>query len=377
MTSEAPTTQHPSTDAWLSIDGPSNEPFASDTLENTLPPFRFRGLELPALQRRQYDLRRPMTTPLPPRFNEPSRDNTRNPENTNQPMAIIDLTSPGLSDGSSTATASAESGSSFDLSMIEPSSRSRSTASTSTAQEMPPHAPFGRARRGPRFSREIIDITDDTPPRNNPPAPSLPPQSPEVQFISARRRTPPPPAPDPPNANDEDDFQIVRHVTLIREDGNNNNGPNGGRLFPDAGQFYGAMAYNGAAHLMHGVRRAMERIRSGSFQAVMNPLPGGRQLFNLPDMQYTEVGFDLGLEQDLEHSPGPQAHPAPPPAPEGFTRSPEEDEVLICPNCEEELCTGDDDIKQQVWAVKACGHVSCSRFEVSSGMMFSRANHGS
>ena len=54
----------------------------------------------------------------------------------------------------------------------------------------------------------------------------------------------------------------------------------------------------------------------------------------------------------------------PPPAPrEGFTRNIEEDDtdgVLVCVGCEEELTATDEDVKQQVWVLKKCGHVSFS-----------------
>ena len=33
--------------------------------------------------------------------------------------------------------------------------------------------------------------------------------------------------------------------------------------------------------------------------------------------------------------------------------------MLVCPRCEDELCKGDSEVKQQAWVVKACGHVSC------------------
>jgi len=42
---------------------------------------------------------------------------------------------------------------------------------------------------------------------------------------------------------------------------------------------------------------------------------------------------------------------------DGFTRSPGEDDVLVCPRCDQELCSGVSDEKQQAWVVKACGHV--------------------
>jgi hypothetical protein len=74
-------------------------------------------------------------------------------------------------------------------------------------------------------------------------------------------------------------------------------------------------------------------------------------------LDFDMVAFDMGLD------PGraPQAPPtyqAPPAAPEGFVRSPEEEGALVCPNCEEELCVGDNEVKRQVWIVKTCGHVS-------------------
>ncbi|KAL2357573.1 hypothetical protein BJ546DRAFT_314700 [Cryomyces antarcticus] len=73
------------------------------------------------------------------------------------------------------------------------------------------------------------------------------------------------------------------------------------------------------------------------------------------NMNYNAVGFDLGADA---RPPSPKYSP-PPPAPEGFTRSPQEDDVLVCPNCGDELCTGESDIKRQAWLLKGCGHVYC------------------
>lgn len=72
-------------------------------------------------------------------------------------------------------------------------------------------------------------------------------------------------------------------------------------------------------------------------------------------MDFEAVGFNMGMEPARE--PAPQAYTAPKKAPAGFTRSPEEEGELVCPNCEEELCIGDGDAKRQVWIVKGCGHV--------------------
>jgi hypothetical protein len=72
-------------------------------------------------------------------------------------------------------------------------------------------------------------------------------------------------------------------------------------------------------------------------------------------MDYNVVGFDLGA--GFAEPPPPKYEP-PPPAEKGFTRSPEEDEEVVCPNCGDELAVGKDETKQQIWIVKSCGHVS-------------------
>jgi hypothetical protein len=49
----------------------------------------------------------------------------------------------------------------------------------------------------------------------------------------------------------------------------------------------------------------------------------------------------------------------PPPAPRaGFTRAPRPADLLVCPNCDDELSVGDSERKRAVWVVKSCGHVS-------------------
>jgi hypothetical protein len=82
--------------------------------------------------------------------------------------------------------------------------------------------------------------------------------------------------------------------------------------------------------------------------AVMTAVPG-------INMDYNLVGFDLG--GGFAEPPAPKYEP-PPPAEKGFTRSPEEDEEVVCPNCGDELAIGKDETKQQIWVVKTCGHVS-------------------
>ena len=85
------------------------------------------------------------------------------------------------------------------------------------------------------------------------------------------------------------------------------------------------------------------------------------------NMDYRHVAFAIeGPILVEDHSLTPPRRPSPPykaPAPvaEGFTRKVEEEHVVICLNCEDELGTGDGEIKRQVWVSKQCGHVRHSR----------------
>lgn len=78
-------------------------------------------------------------------------------------------------------------------------------------------------------------------------------------------------------------------------------------------------------------------------------------------MDYNAQSRGFTLAQ-TERPPEPPVQPPPvletlPPVRQGFTRSPKEDDVLVCPSCMDELSIGDDEVKRQVWVVKACGHV--------------------
>ena len=85
----------------------------------------------------------------------------------------------------------------------------------------------------------------------------------------------------------------------------------------------------------------------------------GQGGFNLPrPFNYHEQGFRLGHGQAPRTQPSLPTYDAPPLPRAGFTRSPTENDMLVCPNCEEELGVGGDDLKRQVWVVKSCGHVS-------------------
>ncbi|OKL58117.1 hypothetical protein UA08_06586 [Talaromyces atroroseus] len=73
------------------------------------------------------------------------------------------------------------------------------------------------------------------------------------------------------------------------------------------------------------------------------------------DLDYQAPGFSI-------HEPPaptpPPAYEPPSPAPEGFTRTVSDADVVVCPNCDRELGTGDG-LRQQIWVAKPCGHVYC------------------
>ena len=87
--------------------------------------------------------------------------------------------------------------------------------------------------------------------------------------------------------------------------------------------------------------------------------------FDLPNMLDVQaIGFDL--DQPHRHAQPPPRLPtyeAPASPQPGFTRSPKEDDLLVCPNCEAELGAGEEEGKRQVWVVKACGHVRIANQE--------------
>lgn len=84
--------------------------------------------------------------------------------------------------------------------------------------------------------------------------------------------------------------------------------------------------------------------------------PATRTFGAMPNLDYVETGFDLGIIGG-NRPPTPKYEPPEPPA-AGFTRNPAEDEVVVCPNCGDELAIGETEKKQEVWVIKKCGHVS-------------------
>ncbi|QSS55194.1 RING finger domain-containing protein [Histoplasma capsulatum var. duboisii H88] len=73
------------------------------------------------------------------------------------------------------------------------------------------------------------------------------------------------------------------------------------------------------------------------------------------ELDYRTTGFGAG---ETRRTPAYVAPAAPPP---GFTRTVGENEVVVCPNCDHELGTGDDAVRRQIWVAKPCGHVYCGQ----------------
>lgn len=85
--------------------------------------------------------------------------------------------------------------------------------------------------------------------------------------------------------------------------------------------------------------------------------------FQRPRLNYEAQGFELIGAAQMSTTPPPRPaspYKAPRTSGPGFTRKVEEDEIVVCPHCGDELGTGDGDLKQQIWVVKQCGHVSRS-----------------
>lgn len=254
----------------------------------------------------------------------------------------------------------------------------------SSATPIAPPVQSARASRPPRFAREIIDLSDDTPahPPPPPPAQNAAPSSPEVEFVSSRtipgRRQAPATAVDLTDV--EDDFEFEMFFADF--------GPRHGvnRAPPGDGGFRTRSRRNSPVHrrLMHilGERTSVQqhqhqRLRERRDQRDTRPRTSQRAPYiqrligRDPDgllelnnahtgflgpgvMNYGAAAFDLGLERETTPT-----YEAPPKAPSGFTRSPEEGDALACPNCDAELCAGPEgDEKRQVWVIRACGHVS-------------------
>jgi hypothetical protein len=199
-----------------------------------------------------------------------------------------------------------------------------------------------RRPRQPRFGREImadvVDLEDE--PDNT--FQLDPPSSPEVQFVGAnvRPRLPRPTLP-PPSIRDRG-FMGSGLLQMLRLGGSR------GRALSDEELLSRGLAWgyrNGHRHHLEDVETFW--IGNG---------PGGAidLTINLDMDGSVPVDYEFqGITPDRGSRP---TYKPPSPPPEGFTRKMGEDDVVCCPNCDAELGTGDE-MQQQIWVVKQCGHV--------------------
>lgn len=203
------------------------------------------------------------------------------------------------------------------------------------------NARMGDRRRSPHDRSDhgqdtpFIDLSDED-------ARPVQQHSPDIQFLSSRARS---------RSVSIDDRPPTNRPVTNRPRATNYPAPGGNHLPyprppppPDFGVRVGIL------------REQIGQLGQGLHRLVGwdDPLEG----FQLPnDLDFHTVGFDLEDPNRGPPQPRSPTYEAPSEPRPGFTRSPKEDELLVCPNCGDELGVGEDEVKKQVWAVKQCGHV--------------------
>jgi hypothetical protein len=220
-----------------------------------------------------------------------------------------------------------------------------------------PRRPPNPPSRLPRGMDVIIDLESGHEEwRLVSPPPAVVPHSPDIQFVSSRRIGNP----------DGDEVQFVRENPLPEAEVQRRRAREREREQDRGLERLIATRDGRYIHLAHHVADVQETINRTAarlYAAHAAPVAPARRAgpirigFAAPMLDFALVGFDMGMGAPVPAPPAP-TYKAPDKAPEGFTRSPKEEGALMCPNCEEELCTGDNDTKRQVWLVKTCGHVS-------------------
>lgn len=70
---------------------------------------------------------------------------------------------------------------------------------------------------------------------------------------------------------------------------------------------------------------------------------------SLPSNSRVQPYSDLAIHRGFDHPPMPTR--------EGYTRSPNGEDTIVCANCDEELGQGHTELQRQCWTSKKCGHV--------------------
>lgn len=207
----------------------------------------------------------------------------------------------------------------------------------------------------PRRVRDVISI-DDVDDFVGMEANNIRNGSPEIELLYARPRLPsarqrqPPTHPEAQPSNPRFDGPVV-DLELENLDDMRNDDLAEWRYARFREIYRGSRNQLPHSHLLH---RESDRGDDVMFMAAVPQidLPGS--------LDFRSQGFAMGPVQQPQPPPNPPppTYEAPPAPRLGYSRSPKEDDVLICPNCEDELGVGKDDLKRQVWVAKKCGHVS-------------------
>ena len=205
------------------------------------------------------------------------------------------------------------------------------------------------ANRPPRFERNIINVDEQ-----ETSAVETREESPEIQFLTSRTRS------RSLSSSRRLDRRRPGFVSTVRSPGHRSQIPvratagdrNPHQISPWADVLHG-IHFPRPQHLNLG------RVPGDELIGVEGDFGVAEGLFQVPgNLNFLQAGFDY--EQPSRPQPQQPRLPTydpPPPTQHGFTRSPDEDDVLACPHCDDELGVGDNEVKRQVWIVKACGHV--------------------
>ena len=215
-----------------------------------------------------------------------------------------------------------------------------------TSRVVPPTFSHSEGQRGAQRSpRDIISIDDQ-----EDEAVDLREDSPEIQFLTSRPRSRS--LSTTQHARHQSSLRQRRHTPAIRSPVRR---PQVLRITGAPVQAHGHQNA-GWLSLPFGAPVHANTPRTHEEELLGWDFPAGN--FEAPaHLNYSATAFDL--EQPARRPPKPRVPTYDPPAAaqEGYTRTPKEDDVVVCPNCDDELGLGDDEVKRQVWVVKACGHV--------------------
>jgi hypothetical protein len=202
--------------------------------------------------------------------------------------------------------------------------------------------------RPPRFGRNILaDVVDLEEEPDDDPGEG-PSSSPEVQFVRATTR----PRPVAPPRVNWDPLSMISS-TLAR----------GLRARQDTEDRrpLSSVPFNPSRVARHHLHGFQDHLIFGD----------GSELNSPGFLDYEFPSFVMQPPTPPDPRPQREIYKPPSPAPEGFTRTLGEDDVAICPNCTEELGTGEGK-RQEIWVAKPCGHVS---YQLVPGTIPSYANH--